>query len=95
MPGMSFVSGISSHFVSEPAFRTALVLGVAPGETANTAMPVGSGEPAQRPNRRRLPRSFLAVAIVKMWAAHRLDGAGELLWAPRRSTGPRFNTFQP
>ena len=26
-----------------------------------------------------LPRGFLAGAIVKMWAAHRLDWAGELL----------------
>ena len=26
-----------------------------------------------------LPRSFLAGAIVKMWVAHRLNWAGELL----------------
>ena len=26
-----------------------------------------------------LPRGFLAGAIVKMWVAHRLDWAGELL----------------
>src|SRR5271165_4364685 len=42
MPGMSFVSGIISHFRAGPAFRTALVSGAAPGETAYTAMPEGS-----------------------------------------------------
>ena len=38
---MSFVSGINSHFVADPAFRTAWVSGAAPGETAYTAMPEG------------------------------------------------------
>jgi hypothetical protein len=39
---MSFPSGSISHFMSGPAFRTALVSGALPGETAYTAMPEGS-----------------------------------------------------
>src|SRR5208282_5133438 len=42
MPGMSFTSGIISHFMARPRFRTALVSGALPGETAYTAMPEGS-----------------------------------------------------
>jgi hypothetical protein len=45
MPGISFVGGINTDFVSEPAFRTALVAGVLTGETAHTAMPVGNRRP--------------------------------------------------
>ena len=42
MPGISFTSGTISHFKAGPAFRSPLVSGVLPGETAYTAMPGGS-----------------------------------------------------
>src|SRR5271168_1278242 len=42
MPGMSFTSGINSHFNAGPGLRTTLVSVAAPGETAYTAMPEGS-----------------------------------------------------
>src|SRR5271168_5125304 len=42
MPGMSFTSGIISHFMTGGRFRTALVSGALPGATAYTAMPEGS-----------------------------------------------------
>ena len=42
MPGMSFTSGIITHFKAGLAFRIALVSGVAPGETEYTAMPEGN-----------------------------------------------------
>src|SRR5258708_34520659 len=42
MPGMSFTSGIISHFKAGPALRTALVSGALPGDTAYTAIPEGS-----------------------------------------------------
>ena len=42
MPGISFISGTISHFKAGPAFRSPLVSGVLPGETAYTAMPGGS-----------------------------------------------------
>jgi len=42
MPGMSLISGTISHFKAGPAFRSPLVSGVLPGETAYTAMPLGS-----------------------------------------------------
>ena len=42
MPGISFVNGIISDFMTGPRFRTAMVSGALRGETAYTAMPEGS-----------------------------------------------------
>src|SRR5579871_6532493 len=42
MPGIRFTIGINRYFNNGPALRTTLVAAAPPGETAYTAMPVGS-----------------------------------------------------
>ncbi len=98
--GLSLGSGIISHFRAGPAFRTALVSGALPGETAYTAMPEGSrraSAAAHQPMMIPLMKLIPGMSHTPETAARRYLQASEFgtdvsgqffASAPKKLTGP-------